>query len=71
MSRWVTCHLCGCTGYHREPLTNEQYPCPNRCDGGRVYEDTNREWFDRLVGQGAPIQNASPQDASHAVSNCG
>lgn len=60
MSKWVYCHLCGCTGYHREPGTNEEYPCPNGCDGGRVYEQANREWFDRLVRYGARIHGPAP-----------
>jgi hypothetical protein len=57
MPKWVYCHLCGCTGYHRDPHTNQEYPCPNGCDGGRVYEHSNREWFDRLVLNGAAIHD--------------
>jgi hypothetical protein len=57
MTRWVYCHLCGCTGVHREPQTAKEYPCPNGCTGGRVYEDSDPEWFCRLVNNGARIQD--------------
>lgn len=56
MSRWVYCHICGCTGLHRDHVARTEYPCPNGCDGGRVYEDSNREWFNRLVDSGAVIR---------------
>jgi hypothetical protein len=65
MARWVICHMCGCTGMHRDPSTGKQYPCPNGCDGGRVYEDAQPEWFKRLVERGAEIMEgpANPQAA--------
>lgn len=55
MARWVTCHLCGCTGMHRDPATNRDYVCANGCDGGRVYEHVNPKWFERLVQTGAEV----------------
>lgn len=55
MARWVICHMCGCTGVHRDPTTGMQYPCPNGCDGGRIYETIQPEWFIQLVKGGAEI----------------
>ncbi len=66
MSRWVYCHLCGCTGLHRERENTKEYPCPNGCRGGRVYEQIDPEWFVRLVNNGAGIHEdaSDPQPAA-------
>lgn len=40
---------------HREPQSFREYPCPNGCDGGKVYETTHPEWFKKLTEAGAVI----------------
>ncbi|HOB73735.1 MAG TPA: hypothetical protein PKG54_04345 [Phycisphaerae bacterium] len=68
MARWVICHLCGCTGVHRDPLTNTEYTCPNGCEGGRIYEHTHPDWFQRLVRCGAEVfEDKTPTKPQRAV----
>jgi hypothetical protein len=55
-ARWVICHMCGCTGLQRTRMPVREYPCPNGCDGGRIYESAQPEWFQRLVENGAEIR---------------
>lgn len=55
MRQWVCCHVCGCTGYHREAETNRPYACPNGCEGGRIYEDAHHDWFELLASHGAEV----------------
>lgn len=69
MARWVYCHLCGCTGLHREPQTSREYPCPIGCDGGRVYEDSHQDWFARLVKNGAAVHDDAVPSGSMGAAN--
>ncbi|HON66544.1 MAG TPA: hypothetical protein PL151_13305 [Phycisphaerae bacterium] len=63
MRKWVLCHICGCTGFHHDPATDRDYPCPNHCDGGRVYRDAHPDWFERLVRYGATIHEDAETEA--------
>ncbi len=73
MARWVACYMCGCTGVHRDPATGTDYPCTNGCEGGRVYETVNPEWFERLVKCGAEIFEEEDwlHDSPSQAATCG